>query len=129
AVLLEQLDHGLEFPALRVGRGVFYVLDVLEITVFQNVPKGVAIAMLSDPRIHGLSKLGIFLAKRNSELPARSEREIWMHVQLGEDRLPEVSEIVVDHRDGRQSRVHHLEHVVVFEDFWGGDDHNGWLAF
>ena len=61
---------------LGVGGGVLRVLDVLEIAPFDDVSESVALAVLAEPRVDGLPKLRIVLAKRDGQVAAGAHGDV-----------------------------------------------------
>ena len=127
-VLLEDLADRLELLPLGVSRGVFHVLDVLEIAAFDGVPKGVAFLVLPDPVVDGLAELGILLAKGDGQAATGAHGDVLVNGDAGEHLAPELGQVVVYDRDRREAGVDHLEDVVVFEHVGGLVDHHGRLA-
>ena len=84
--------------------------------------------MLPDPLVHGLPELGTALAKCNGQVAAGLKGDVPVHIEAGEDLLPEIGQIVVDDGDRCETGVDHLEDVVVFEDVGRLLDHHGRLA-
>ena len=76
AVLLEQLDHSLELLAFCVGRGVFHVLNALEISTFKDIADGVALAVLLQRLIDDVAELRILLAKCHGQRTAGSHGDV-----------------------------------------------------
>ena len=58
---------------------------------------------------------GLFLRMATASSPPVRTVTVSCTVRSGEDLLPELRQVVVDDGDGDESRVDHLEHVVVFE--------------
>ena len=117
-----------ELLALGVGRGVFRVLDVVEIATFDGVSEAVALAVLLEPRVDDLSELGILFAKRDGQVAAGSHGDVLVHVDTGEHLAPELGQVVVHDGDWSEAGVDHLEHVIVLEDGGGLDEHGRRLA-
>ena len=67
AVLLEDCGYCFELPSLGVSRGVFHILDVIEIAAFDRVAKGVAFGVLANEVVDDLADLGILFANRDGQ--------------------------------------------------------------
>src|SRR6185436_16573567 len=100
---------------LGVSRGVFHVLDALEIAALDGVPKGVTLLVLPEPVVDGLAELWVVFAKRDGQAATGTHGDVFVNGDAGEHLPPELGQIVVHDRDRNEPGVDHFEDVVVFE--------------
>ena len=124
----EQLDDGPQLALFALGRSIPRVRGTLEIPLFDHVAKRIAAAVLLDPRVDQIPKLRTLFAERHRQLTAGPHGDIAVHRDVLEHRAPEFGQIVVHDCDRCEAGVHHLEHVIVFEDIGSDRDRDRRLA-
>ena len=84
--------------------------------------------MLLQRFVDGIAKLRILLAKCHGQRSAGPHGDVRVHRDVFEHLAPELGQKVVHDGDRGETGVHHLEHVIVFEDDRGLLDHDRGLA-
>ncbi len=114
-VFLEVAGELVEAAHVFFGGGVARPASVLQVTIEDDIAHHRAAAILRHEGVEGFLQLGAVLANRPGNLPIRPQRDRRLRTDVGEDLLPEIRRIAVDHGGVDQSGIHHLENVLVLQ--------------
>jgi hypothetical protein len=114
-IFLEGFRQRAEAPQVVRRRHPACPLRILEIALQNDITHGGADPMLGNEVVHGRLELRTALAKRPGNLHIRPEHHALVRLDISKNLLPEFCDVAVHHSGWDESRIHHLEEVLVLQ--------------